>query len=96
MTLDSLDDKLFSFWILQDSGYPFTHVKGIYRFETGVKVTEFKDLRANPRFVGHLSPNPYFFPDYSFSGVSWKASCYRSVFDSRTSMLPTCSCLVAV
>ena len=57
--LDSLDDKLFSFWILQDSGYPFTHVKGIYRFETGIKATEFKDLRANPRFVEHLSPDPY-------------------------------------
>ncbi|OSX62720.1 hypothetical protein POSPLADRAFT_1180806 [Postia placenta MAD-698-R-SB12] len=44
-----LDDKLFSFWILQADSYPFSHVKGIYRFETGVKVNEFRDLRANPR-----------------------------------------------
>jgi len=45
----SLDDKLFSFWHLQPDSYPFTRVKGIYRFETGVKVNEFRDLRANPR-----------------------------------------------
>ncbi|KAI0668172.1 actin-like ATPase domain-containing protein [Trametes maxima] len=44
-----LDDKLFSFWLLQGDTYPFAHVKGIYRFETGVKVNEFRDLRANPR-----------------------------------------------
>ncbi|KAI0710667.1 actin-like ATPase domain-containing protein [Earliella scabrosa] len=44
-----LDDKLFSFWLLQGDSYPFSHVKGIYRFETGVKVNEFRDLRANPR-----------------------------------------------
>ncbi|KAF9530785.1 hypothetical protein CPB83DRAFT_850311 [Crepidotus variabilis] len=44
-----LDDKLFSFWHLQPDSYPFTRVKGIYRFETGVKVNEFRDLRANPR-----------------------------------------------
>ncbi|KAF8740438.1 xylulokinase, partial [Rhizoctonia solani] len=44
-----LDDKLFSFWLLQPEGPPFEHVKGIYRFETGVKVNEFRDLRANPR-----------------------------------------------
>ncbi|CAE6443521.1 unnamed protein product [Rhizoctonia solani] len=44
-----LDDKLFSFWLLQSEGPPFEHVKGIYRFETGVKVNEFRDLRANPR-----------------------------------------------
>jgi len=44
-----LDDKLFSFWILQADSYPFSHVKGIFRFETGVKVNEFRDLRANPR-----------------------------------------------
>ena len=44
-----LDDKLFSFWHLQSDSYPYSHVKGIYRFETGVKVTEFRDLRANPR-----------------------------------------------
>ena len=45
----SLDDKLFSFWLLQGDSYPYSHVKGIYRFETGVKVNEFRDLRANPR-----------------------------------------------
>ncbi|KAF8063231.1 hypothetical protein FPV67DRAFT_1505659 [Lyophyllum atratum] len=44
-----LDDKLFSFWYLQNDSFPFSHVKGIYRFETGIKVTEFRDLRANPR-----------------------------------------------
>lgn len=45
----SLDDKLFSFWHLQGDTYPYSHVKGIFRFETGVKVNEFRDLRANPR-----------------------------------------------
>lgn len=45
----SLDDKLFSFWHLQGDAHPFSHVKGIYRFETGIKVNEFRDLRANPR-----------------------------------------------
>lgn len=45
----SLDDKLFSFWLLQGDSFPFSHVKGIFRFETGVKVNEFRDLRANPR-----------------------------------------------
>ena len=45
----SLDDKLFSFWLLQGDSYPFARVKGIFRFETGIKVTEFRDLRANPR-----------------------------------------------
>ncbi|KAH9920985.1 actin-like ATPase domain-containing protein [Amylocystis lapponica] len=44
-----LDDKLFSFWLLQGDSFPFSHVKGIFRFETGVKVNEFRDLRANPR-----------------------------------------------
>ncbi|KAJ7101412.1 hypothetical protein B0H15DRAFT_769804 [Mycena belliarum] len=44
-----LDDKLFAFWHLQGDAHPFGHVKGIYRFETGVKVAEFRDLRANPR-----------------------------------------------
>ncbi|KDQ49763.1 hypothetical protein JAAARDRAFT_200595 [Jaapia argillacea MUCL 33604] len=44
-----LDDKLFSFWFLQGDTYPFSHVKGIFRFETGIKVNEFRDLRANPR-----------------------------------------------
>ncbi|KAI0029060.1 actin-like ATPase domain-containing protein [Vararia minispora EC-137] len=44
-----LDDKLFSFWLLQGDSYPLAHVKGIYRFETGIKVNEFRDLRANPR-----------------------------------------------
>ncbi|KIY49659.1 actin-like ATPase domain-containing protein [Fistulina hepatica ATCC 64428] len=44
-----LDDKLFSFWQLQGDDHPQNHVKGIYRFETGIKVTEFRDLRANPR-----------------------------------------------
>ncbi|CAK5263314.1 unnamed protein product [Mycena citricolor] len=44
-----LDDKLFSFWHLQGDAHPFSHVKGIYRFETGTKVNEFRDLRANPR-----------------------------------------------
>ncbi|KAJ4490148.1 hypothetical protein J3R30DRAFT_3693685 [Lentinula aciculospora] len=44
-----LDDKLFSFWHLQADSFPYSHVKGIYRFENGVKVSEFRDLRANPR-----------------------------------------------
>ncbi|KAI0315947.1 actin-like ATPase domain-containing protein [Amylostereum chailletii] len=44
-----LDDKLFSFWLLQGDSYPLSHVKGIFRFETGIKVNEFRDLRANPR-----------------------------------------------
>lgn len=44
-----LDDKLFSFWHLQGDSHPFSRVKGIYRFETGIKVNEFRDLRANPR-----------------------------------------------
>ena len=48
-TLCSLDDKLFSFWLLQGDSHPLSHVKGIFRFETGVKVNEFRDLRANPR-----------------------------------------------
>ena len=48
-TIRSLDDKLFSFWLLQGDSHPLSHVKGIFRFETGVKVNEFRDLRANPR-----------------------------------------------
>ncbi|KAF7794159.1 hypothetical protein EIP86_005290 [Pleurotus ostreatoroseus] len=44
-----LDDKLFSFWLLQGDSHPLSHVKGIFRFETGIKVNEFRDLRANPR-----------------------------------------------
>ncbi|KAG5643463.1 hypothetical protein DXG03_000895 [Asterophora parasitica] len=44
-----LDDKLFSFWHLQSDSFPYSYVKGIYRFETGIKVPEFRDLRANPR-----------------------------------------------
>ncbi|KAF9267014.1 actin-like ATPase domain-containing protein [Marasmius fiardii PR-910] len=44
-----LDDKLFSYWHLQGDMFPLERVKGIYRFETGVKVQEFRDLRANPR-----------------------------------------------
>ncbi|EJC99437.1 actin-like ATPase domain-containing protein [Fomitiporia mediterranea MF3/22] len=44
-----LDDKLFSFWHLQAEAFPFSHVKGIFRFETGIKTSEFRDLRANPR-----------------------------------------------
>ncbi|KAF5376425.1 hypothetical protein D9615_008630 [Tricholomella constricta] len=44
-----LDDKLFSFWHLQSDSFPYSYVNGIYRFETGVKVPEFRDLRANPR-----------------------------------------------
>ena len=47
--ISRLDDKLFSFWLLQGDSYPLSHVKGIYRFETGIKVNEFRDLRANPR-----------------------------------------------
>ncbi|KAF8176667.1 hypothetical protein K438DRAFT_1770458 [Mycena galopus ATCC 62051] len=43
-----LDDKLFAFWHLQDDAHLFTHIKGICRFETGIKVTEFRDLRTNP------------------------------------------------
>ncbi|KAF8881707.1 hypothetical protein CPB84DRAFT_1687055 [Gymnopilus junonius] len=44
-----LDDKLFSFWHLQPDASPYSRVKGIFRFETGIKVNEFRDLRANPR-----------------------------------------------
>ncbi|TFY75377.1 hypothetical protein EWM64_g8635 [Hericium alpestre] len=44
-----LDDKLFSYWLLQGDSFPLSHVKGIFRFETGIKVNEFRDLRANPR-----------------------------------------------
>ncbi|KLO05458.1 hypothetical protein SCHPADRAFT_839369, partial [Schizopora paradoxa] len=44
-----LDNKLFSFWHLQAEAFPFSHVKGIFRFETGIKVNEFRDLRGNPR-----------------------------------------------
>ncbi|KAF8530223.1 hypothetical protein BU17DRAFT_35794 [Hysterangium stoloniferum] len=44
-----LDDKLFSFWVLQGEAFPFAHTKGIFRFENGIKVNEFRDLRANPR-----------------------------------------------
>ncbi|KAG8843248.1 hypothetical protein FRB96_004214 [Tulasnella sp. 330] len=45
-----LDDKLFSFFVLHNES-PTSHSirKGIYRIETGHKVTEFRDLRANPR-----------------------------------------------
>lgn len=49
MITPSLDDKLFSFWHLQGDSHPYSRVKGIYRFETGIKVNEFRDLRANPR-----------------------------------------------
>lgn len=42
-----LDDKLFSFWVLHsDNGCV---KKGVYRLETGTRVNEFRDLRANPR-----------------------------------------------
>ena len=52
-----LDDKLFSFWILHNEQLPTlpspssvpTIRKGIYRVETGHRVNEFRDLRANPR-----------------------------------------------
>ncbi|KAG8752913.1 hypothetical protein FRC14_006592 [Serendipita sp. 396] len=72
-----LDDKLFSFWLLQEEQYPFSHVKGVYRFETGVKVAEFRDLRANPRCLlesqilsirvrlAHLNNNGVFLPSRS-------------------------------
>lgn len=33
-----LDDKLFAFWHLTSDSHPYSHVKGIYRFETGIKV----------------------------------------------------------
>jgi len=55
LTILRLDDKLFSFWLLQDENYPFSHIKGVYRFETGIKVNEFRDLRANPRYESFLS-----------------------------------------
>ncbi|KAI9510254.1 hypothetical protein F5148DRAFT_1282145 [Russula earlei] len=45
----SLNDKLFSFWLLQGDSHPLSHMEGIFRFETGVKVNKFHDLRANPR-----------------------------------------------
>ncbi|KAI9445615.1 hypothetical protein F5148DRAFT_1347037 [Russula earlei] len=44
----SLDNKLFSFWLLQGNSHPLSHMEGIFRFETGMKVNEFHDLRANP------------------------------------------------
>ncbi|GJJ14403.1 hypothetical protein Clacol_008667 [Clathrus columnatus] len=55
-----LDDKLFSFWFLlpeYESCYVGSKAattttkppRGIFRFENGTKVTEFRDLRANPR-----------------------------------------------
>ncbi|KAG8969322.1 hypothetical protein FRC03_003423 [Tulasnella sp. 419] len=44
-----LDDKIFSFWLLQPENSASALVRGIYRFETGVKVNEFRDIRANPR-----------------------------------------------
>ncbi|KZT35969.1 hypothetical protein SISSUDRAFT_1071671 [Sistotremastrum suecicum HHB10207 ss-3] len=44
-----LDNKLFSFWFLQSESPRLSHVRGLFRFETGVKVNEFRDLRANPR-----------------------------------------------
>ncbi|KAG6824073.1 hypothetical protein H0H93_002601, partial [Arthromyces matolae] len=45
-----LDDKLFSFFYLQSDVYPLSHLQNIaVRFETGVRVPEFRDLRANPR-----------------------------------------------
>ena len=49
----SLDDK---FWHLQGASSPFACVKGIFRFKTSTKVTEFWDLRANPRrlFEGQI------------------------------------------
>ncbi|KAI9449271.1 hypothetical protein BJY52DRAFT_1227856 [Lactarius psammicola] len=37
-----LDDKLLSFWLLQGDSHPLSHVKGIFRFETSVKVNEFR------------------------------------------------------
>src|ERR1700754_5205293 len=45
----SLDNKLFTFWIMSSEGYPHTCNKGVHRFEVGAKVHEFRDLRANPR-----------------------------------------------
>ncbi|CCA73240.1 hypothetical protein PIIN_07195 [Serendipita indica DSM 11827] len=69
-----LDDKLFSFWLLQEEQFPFSHIKGVYRFETGVKAAEFRDLRANPRCLlesqilsfrvrlAHLNTNGVFLP----------------------------------
>ncbi|KAG8999838.1 hypothetical protein FRB94_005896 [Tulasnella sp. JGI-2019a] len=45
-----LDDKLFSFFVLHNESPTSQSIrKGIYRIETGHKVTEFRDLRANPR-----------------------------------------------
>ncbi|KAG6895911.1 hypothetical protein C0992_011637 [Termitomyces sp. T32_za158] len=45
-----LDDKLFSFFYLQSDIYPLSHLQNTaVRFETGVRVPEFRDLRANPR-----------------------------------------------
>ncbi|KAG6840072.1 hypothetical protein C0991_009184 [Blastosporella zonata] len=45
-----LDDKLFSFFYLQSDTYPLSHLQNTaVRFETGIRVPEFRDLRANPR-----------------------------------------------
>lgn len=45
-----LDDKLFSFWVLHNEAPTSWNLrKGVYRIETGHRVNEFRDLRANPR-----------------------------------------------
>ena len=79
----SLDDKLFSFWLLQGDSYPFSRVKGIFRFETGIKVTEFRDLRANPRCL--LESQILFFR------VKWSQMISTGVLGSprKTGVSPT-------
>ena len=81
--LISLDDKLFSFWLLQGDSYPFARVKGIFRFETGIKVTEFRDLRANPRCL--LESQILFFR------VKWSQMISTGVLGSarKTGVSPT-------
>lgn len=81
--LISLDDKLFSFWLLQGDSYPFARVKGIFRFETGIKVTEFRDLRANPRCL--LESQILFFR------VKWSQMLSTGVLGSsrKTGVSPT-------
>ena len=46
-----LDDKLFSFVYPSLEVHPFGIALGVVRFENGVHHDEYRDLRANPRFV---------------------------------------------
>ena len=69
----SLDDK---FWHLQGASSPFACVKGIFRFKTSTKVTEFWDLRANPR---RLFEGQIFFFRVKWSST-WEKNLKGSIF----------------